>query len=116
MLLNYIFKVEFQYFLTARVYIVPELYPDTIFQAYIFPMCAMCLSHHTVLVLMFGNEYYNGNEQLINYATTTKEHVLLILATPATLNVRFCWKYSLFPSPSPSPCPLPTVVEKLQCK
>jgi hypothetical protein len=30
---------------------------------------------------MFGNEYYNGNEELINYATTTKGHVL-ILATP----------------------------------
>jgi len=49
---------------------------------------------------MFGNEYYNGNEELINYATTTKGHVL-ILATPATLNVRFCWKYSLFPPPPP---------------
>ena len=48
MLLNYISKVEFQYFLSARVYIVQELYPDTIFQAYNFPMRATCLSQHTV--------------------------------------------------------------------
>ena len=49
MLLNYIFKVEFQYFLHACVYIVQELYPDTIFQAYIFPMRVTRLSHQTVL-------------------------------------------------------------------
>ena len=49
MLLNYIFKVEFQYFLPACVYIVQELYTDTLLQAYIFPMRATCLYLHTML-------------------------------------------------------------------
>lgn len=98
MLLHCIFKVDFHYFLPTCVYNVQELYPDTIVQACIFPMRAF--SHHMVLGFDVCNEYYNGNEELINYTTTAKGHVL-ILATPATLNVRFCWKYSLSP---PSPC------------
>jgi len=48
MFLSYIFKAEFQYFLPTCVYNVQELYPDTIFQAYVFPMCGTCLSHHMV--------------------------------------------------------------------
>jgi hypothetical protein len=48
---------------------------------------------------MFGNEYYNGNEELISYATTTTGHVL-ILVTSAKLSVRFCWKYSPPPPPN----------------
>jgi hypothetical protein len=100
MLLNYIsnFNIFFPPMsISSKNYILTQYFKHISFQCVLraFPI-TRCL------VLQFGNEYYNGNEELINYATTTKGH-MLILATPATLNVRFCWKYSLFPPPPPFP-------------
>ena len=61
MLLNYIFKVDFQYFLLACAYMVQEIYPDTIFQTYILPMLLHAFPNTWCLVLLFGKENYNGN-------------------------------------------------------